>query len=63
VCNGNLNCYYNIVAEPVAADGGGAPVWEHFWGGQQMGAPPGELQVLWLWVPVPKEGAEHNGEE
>ncbi|KAL2262876.1 hypothetical protein VTK26DRAFT_9140 [Humicola hyalothermophila] len=53
VCNGNLNCYYDVVDQPVPEDGQGAlPVWQFFWGSEQMGPPEGHLQVLWLWVPA-----------
>ena len=77
VCNGNINCYYEIEEASYIAigsssraksssyggGGGGAdddalPVWAHYWGSLQTGAPPGQLQVTWLWEPV--RGGDDN---
>ncbi|KAK3385890.1 hypothetical protein B0H63DRAFT_188924 [Podospora didyma] len=58
LCNGNLNCYYDIKTAPsldddksVAPRQTKVPVWQFYWGSDQMGITPGHLQVLWLWVP------------
>ncbi|KAK1753567.1 hypothetical protein QBC47DRAFT_403909 [Echria macrotheca] len=51
VCTGNLNCYYEIERVPTS-DKDSLPVWEYFWGSQQMSVTPGHLQVMWLWDPV-----------
>jgi hypothetical protein len=51
VCNGNINCFYDIVASP-SPEEKGHPVWQYFWGAHQMDVPPGHLKVIWLWVPV-----------
>lgn len=51
VCNGNINCAYDIkAAVPGAHDA--LPAWQYYWGSQQMGIEAGHWQVLWLWVRV-----------
>jgi len=55
LCNGNLNCFYDIPVPPASPDDDGAaivPVWQFFWGGSQMGITPGHVQTMWLWVPT-----------
>ncbi|GAB1318210.1 Ecp2 effector protein domain-containing protein [Madurella fahalii] len=52
ICHGNLACYFDIVANPPPSNSKPAPVWGYYWGSQQMSAPPGHLQVSWLWVRV-----------
>ncbi|KAK4160280.1 hypothetical protein QBC43DRAFT_359839 [Cladorrhinum sp. PSN259] len=54
VCNGNINCYYDIPRAPTENETV-QPVWQYYWGGEQPGITPGHLQVLWLWVPVGRE--------
>jgi len=53
LCNGNIDCYYDIKTAPSPDDGTPeVPVWQYFWGSQQMGITPGHLQTIWLWQPV-----------
>ncbi|KAK3391353.1 hypothetical protein B0T20DRAFT_77600 [Sordaria brevicollis] len=53
ICNGNLNCYYDIPRAPSRKDGKDKVfVWQFAWGSEQMGITPGHLQVLWVWVPL-----------
>ncbi|KAL1870785.1 hypothetical protein VTK73DRAFT_2509 [Phialemonium thermophilum] len=58
LCNLDLDCFYDVKAVP--GPGEKAPVWQFFWGSQQMGITPGHLQVVWLWEPL--DGA-HNAED
>ncbi|KAK3317544.1 hypothetical protein B0T19DRAFT_479606 [Cercophora scortea] len=51
ICNGNLNCYYDIKGAP-SLNNTRVPVWQFYWGDAQGGITPGHLQTLWLWVPV-----------
>ena len=48
ICNGNLNCYYEIERAP-ANGTDSLSVWQFFWGSQQMDVTPGHLKVMWLW--------------
>ncbi|KAK4225841.1 hypothetical protein QBC38DRAFT_420439 [Podospora fimiseda] len=57
VCNGNINCFYDIPRVPTVEETV-QPVWQYFWGGEQPGITPGHMQVLWLWVPVAKDAVE-----
>jgi hypothetical protein len=51
ICNGDLDCFYDIKTAP-SASSQGILVWQFFWGGSQMGITPGHLQTIWLWVPT-----------
>ncbi|KAK3995155.1 hypothetical protein QBC44DRAFT_284321 [Cladorrhinum sp. PSN332] len=59
VCNGNINCYYDIPRAPTLEQTV-QPVWQYYWGGAQPGITPGHMQVLWLWVPVAKDAGPVN---
>ncbi|KAK3935093.1 hypothetical protein QBC46DRAFT_424092 [Diplogelasinospora grovesii] len=51
LCNMDVDCFYDIKTGPSDADDY-IPVWQYFWGSQQMGITPGHVQAMWLWVPV-----------
>ncbi|KAL2128459.1 hypothetical protein VTI74DRAFT_9172 [Chaetomium olivicolor] len=53
VCNGNLNCWYDIYAKLPTDDSEPLPVWAFYWGSHQADVPNGHWRVLWLWVQVP----------
>ncbi|KAK4237074.1 hypothetical protein C8A03DRAFT_35005 [Achaetomium macrosporum] len=55
VCQGNINCFYDIKATAPGEDTAPMPVWAFYWGSQQFDVPPGHWRVLWLWARVPEE--------
>ncbi len=52
ICNGNLDCYYDILDVRPAPGVAPLPVWQFFWGSQQFDVPVGHTRAVWLWVPV-----------
>ena len=52
ICNGNLDCYYDILDVQPAPGVKPLPVWQFFWGSQQFDVPAGHTRAVWLWVPV-----------
>ncbi|KAK4120720.1 hypothetical protein N657DRAFT_579272 [Parathielavia appendiculata] len=63
VCNGNINCWYDILMATPGNDYEPLPVWQFFWGAHQLDVPAGHSRVLWLWVPTRKKSAEDADEE
>lgn len=49
--NGNINFFYDVARLPETKEDQ-IPVWQYYWGSQQMGITPGHYKLVWLWVPV-----------
>ncbi|KAK3306154.1 uncharacterized protein B0T15DRAFT_219175 [Chaetomium strumarium] len=52
VCQGNINCWYDMKAIVPGKDTDPIPLWAYYWGGQQLDVPAGHWRVLWFWSRV-----------
>jgi hypothetical protein len=49
VCQGNINCWYDMKAIVPAKGTDPIPLWAFYWGSQQFDVPAGHWRVLWVW--------------
>ncbi|RKU47781.1 hypothetical protein DL546_006473 [Coniochaeta pulveracea] len=54
ICHQNLDCFIDVKGIPTKPEDR-LPLWEFYWGSQQVDVPAGHTRGMFLWVPVDQE--------